>query len=179
MPRSLRLQHSFSWYHIMNRGQNKQLIFNNTHHRKKFITLLETIVDKFNLEIHCYCLMDNHYHLLTRTNEKKISDALQYLQSQYAQFYNKNMDREGQLFRGRYKSILVDSDEYLLQLSKYIHLNPTAANMVKSPGDHEWSSYGFYINQNTTPEWLSTQFILDYFQKKRPNVKYQEFVMGV
>ena len=131
MARPLRIEYPGAWYHVMNRGVDRQPIFLHDAHRESFLSLLSDISRSYQVEIHAYCLMNNHYHLLVRTPLGNISRAMRHLNGVYTQRFNSMEKRDGSLFRGRFKAILVEADEYLLRLSRYIHLNPVAAKLVK------------------------------------------------
>ncbi len=166
MARQLRILYPGAWYHVMNRGVNKQRIFFEKKHRHEFINLLEHISKVYKAEIHAYCLMSNHYHLLLRTWEPNLPELMQYLNSVYTARLNKDLSRDGPLFRGRFKAILVDSDEYLLPLSRYIHLNPLEARLTNQMKDDCWSSYPYYIGDRQKPTWFHTDFIQEYFNEE-------------
>jgi putative transposase len=115
----------------MNRGRARQNIFHTASDFEQFLATLEEASSRFSIEVHAYCLMTNHYHLLIKTPLGNLQRAMRHIGGVYTQRYNRSHRTDGSLFRGRYKSILVDSDEYLLHLSKYIHLNPVEAQMVE------------------------------------------------
>lgn len=150
----------------MNRGANHQNIFNADNQRYYFLYLLSEAADMFNLEVHAYCLMGNHYHLLVRTPDANLSRAMQHINGAYTQAFNRDEVRDGPLFRGRYKSILVDDDGYQLIVSRYIHLNPVEANLVDKAEEYHWSSYKDYIGHREKPEWLFTNNILNQFKER-------------
>ena len=114
MSRPLRIEYPNAWYHIMNRGRRAEKIFNDTHDFEIFIELLEETTEKWNLRISAYCLMPNHFHVLVQTPEGNLARSMRHLNGIYTQRYNKRHNCDGQLFRGRYKSILVSEDSYLL-----------------------------------------------------------------
>lgn len=176
MARSLRIQYYGAWYHVMNRGAGKQKIFLCEKHYKLFITLLEEIHNRYQIEIHAYCLMPNHYHLLIKTNLPNLSRAMQHLDGVYTQRYNKIQKTDGPLLRGRYKSIIVDASNYLLRLSRYIHLNPVTSNITRKPEDYLWSSYNSYIKPNTCQYWLTIQTTLEQLGEKGQKLKYELFI---
>jgi REP element-mobilizing transposase RayT len=173
--RPLRIEFSGAWYHIINRGINHQTIFNTNEHRKFFLSLLDDITNKFYVEIHAYCLMDNHYHILLKITVPNLSKVMQYFNGVYTQYFNRSIGRDGPLFRGRYKAILVDADSYLLQLSRYIHLNPVDANICATPL-YPWSSYQFYIQSINKPKWLHCEMILQLISGKNVHASYADFV---
>lgn len=175
--RPLRIEFEGAWYHVMNRGANHQCIFITEEHRRIFLSLLEDITNKFYVEIHAYCLMDNHYHILIKTPFPNLGKVMQYLDGVYTQRFNRSSKRDGPLFRGRYKAILIDSDSYLLQLSRYIHLNPVESNLCQDPFDYQWSSYRFYIQFVDKPKWLYCKMILTLMTGDNLQKSYLHFVM--
>lgn len=176
MARSLRIQFDGAWYHVMNRGLSHQLIYHTDQARNLFIQLLGDIHRKFAIQTHAYCLMDNHYHLLLHTPMSNLSKAMRYLDGVYTQRVNKSTNRDGPLFRGRYKSILVDENNYLLQLSRYIHLNPVSARIVEKAEDYHWSSYRTYLKVVCNPAWLYCDNILAQFPPDQIK-NYSNFIL--
>jgi putative transposase len=161
MPRPLRIIYPGAWYHIMNRGLGRRKIFLTDEHRQLFLdTLIETI-ERYEIEVHSYVLMGNHYHLLIKTPEGNVSRAMRNLNGVYTQRFNRLIKNDGPIFRGRYKSILVDDDGYQLYVSRYIHLNPVAAKLVVRGEDYFWSSYAAYLDESIKPDWLQTSIILE------------------
>lgn len=179
MARQLRIEYEGAFYHITSRGNERKEIFNNESDKAKFIDYLKQAFERFKVIIHVYCLMDNHYHLLMETPQANLSKAMHFINSGYTMFYNKKYRRTGHLFQGRYKSILVDKDNYATALSSYIHLNPVRAKIVKSPEEFIWSSYRYYVNTiSANQQFLNTDLILGYFDKEEEVAKnkYREFV---
>lgn len=176
MPRPLRIEYENAWYHVMNRGANKKAIFRKDSHRHMFLSLLEEISNVFAVEIHAYCLMGNHYHLLMKTPQGNLGRAMRHLNGLYTQRFNQCEKRDGPLFRGRYKAILVEADSYLLQVSRYIHLNPTEAKLCTNINDYPWSSYPSYVGLEKPKIKLYTDFILSQISKFKQKDKYAEFV---
>lgn len=129
---------------------------------------------QFGLQILAYCLMGNHYHLLVRTPRGNLSRCMRHINGIYTQRYNKLLKTDGALFRGRYKAILVDADNYLLEVSRYIHRNPIACTKpkVKKLQDYKLSSYPAYINQIKAPQWLNRDFVLLMMAPKNTSQKY-------
>ena len=154
MSRPQRIEYENAYYHVMNRGAGREAIFHDDVDRKNFLSVIDEAHRRFGLEIHAYCLMDNHYHLLIKTPRANLSRIMRHINGVYTQRYNRIRKTDGALFRGRYKAILVDSDAYLLHLSKYIHLNPMSANLVEALEEYRWSSYCAYIGESTAPGWL-------------------------
>lgn len=173
MSRPLRIEFEGAWYHVMNRGLAQNRIFLNDNHRENFLELLSETHERYCAEIHAYCMMGNHYHLLLRTPLANLNRIMRHLDGVYTQRFNRIVKRDGPLFRGRYKSILVDAEIYLLQLSRYIHLNPVKAKLVEKPEHYKWSSYQFYL-RSKPPIWFHTKDTLSYFGDKEH--KYKIFV---
>ncbi|CAB1076703.1 hypothetical protein D1AOALGA4SA_4498 [Olavius algarvensis Delta 1 endosymbiont] len=167
MARPLRVEYPGAFYHVINRGNAGEDIFINNRDRKKFLEYLEKACERFEIRIHTYCLMTNHYHLLIETPQPNLCRAIKWINDSYAVYFNRKRQRRGHLFQGRFKSILVDADEYLKQLSRYIHLNPIRAKMVEKLSAYPWSSYPAYIDPKKTPTWLETDFMLSLFDKRR------------
>jgi len=174
MPRPLRIEYVDAWYHVMNRGANHQTIFTNDDYRNMFLSLLGEIKNKFYVETHAYCLMDNHYHLLLHTPIANLSKGMRHLDGLYTQRFNRIKKRDGSLFRGRYKAILIDKDSHLLAVSRYIHLNPVTANICNSPIEYPWSSYQDYMGKKKKNLWLNIDFILKMIYEHKKT--YDEFI---
>ena len=181
MTRPLRVEYPNAYYHVINRGNYQEKIFINDRDKEKFLEYLEKAAERFSIIFHSYCLMDNHYHLLVQTPDPNLSKAMQWINVSYATYFNRKRDRHGHLFQGRFKAILIDADEYLKHLSRYIHLNPVRAKMVSSPAEYLWSSYGAFIGQQDTPQFLETNWLLTNFgkNKKQARRSYQDFVEKV
>lgn len=141
MSRDLRIQYPSAWYQVMNRGLNRRRIFKDDSHRELFLEFLSAIHNRYGMEIHAYCLMSNHYHLLIHTLKRNISQAMRHLNSLYTKGFNRREKRDGPLFRGRYKAILIEAEHCGLELSRYLHMNRVAAKICLHPEDYRWSSY--------------------------------------
>jgi REP element-mobilizing transposase RayT len=178
MARPLRITYPGAFYHITARGNERKTIFKSKRDREKFLEYLESAVFRYDAVIHVYCLMDNHYHLLLETPAGNLSQIMRHINGAYTTYFNLKRSRAGHLFQGRYKSVLVDIDEYAKELSRYIHLNPVRAKMVEFPEAYEWSSYAYYIGKKKSPEWLQRNFILGYLGEKMPAAEkgYKQFV---
>jgi REP element-mobilizing transposase RayT len=176
MARPLRVEYEGAWYHLMNKGAGGRLVFRCQAHREIFFALLDQVSQIFRIEVHAYCLMGNHYHLLVRTPDANLGRAMRYLNGVYTQRVNRLSLTDGPLFRGRYKSVLVDADAYLRQLSRYIHLNPVDAGIVVRPEDYPDSSYRAYLGLASRPSWLHTSFCLSLFGGEHAREKYKRFV---
>ena len=181
MPRPLRIEYENAYYHVMNRGRGRQCIFHGDDYYNAFLKTLEEAHQRFRLQILCYCLMSNHYHLLVKTPEANLGRALRHINGLYTQRYNRLRKTDGPLFRGRYKAILVEEDSYQLQLSRYIHRNPIEAGVVDRLDDYPWSSYPYYVGTLSAPAWLYREEIYQQLMvKSRRREKYRAFVeMGV
>ena len=181
MARQLRVEYPGAFYHVINSGNAGEAIFKSLRDREKFLEYLEEASSRFSLRIHTYCLMTNHYHLLVETPEANLSRAIQWINVSYAVYFNNKRLRRGHLFQGRFKSLLVEADEYLKHLSRYIHLNPVRAKIVDSLSQYPWSSYPFFIGELKTPPWFCGKWILSQFGKNLSKAKknYQAFVEEV
>lgn len=176
MARQLRISFEGAWYHVMNRGINRNNIFYNDSHRYAFLDLLGKTKDIYGIEIHSYCLMSNHYHLIIHTPRGNISQVMRYINGSYARIVNSSLNRDGPLFKGRFKAIIISADEYLIRLSRYIHLNPYKAEIVSCLSEYKWSSYCNYIGKTRYPNWLTTAEIIKRFGKKSFRQNYIKFV---
>ena len=154
MARPLRLEFEGAWYHVMNRGAGRRDIFADDDQRERFLDLLGELLERFGVETHAYCLMGNHYHLLLHTPAANLSRAMRHLDGVYTQHFNRSNATDGPLFRGRYRSIVVEADQYLLQVSRYIHRNPLEAGLVDDLVDYPWSSYRAYALDTDVTPWL-------------------------
>ena len=162
MARSLRIEYSGAFYHVTSRGNERKTIFSDAWDLEKFLSFLESAVERHGALVHAYSLMGNHYHLLLETPNANLSRIMRDINSSYSTYFNIKWKRSGHLFQGRYKAILVESDAYAAELSRYIHLNPVRAKMCEAPEEYPWMSYKFYTEGNE-PSWLTTGFILGYF----------------
>ena len=167
MARMARTISSTGVYHIILRGINKERIFITEYDREKLIKELKRTKEKFHYSILAYCLMDNHIHLLVKDNENNLSKAIQSFAVAYALYFNKRYNRIGHLFQNRYHSRCVESENYLLNVQRYIHRNPEKAGIAKTEQYH-WSSYSEYIGQE---EISDTKLILDIFGDNRKEAK--------
>ncbi len=178
MSRPLRIEYSDAWYHIMNRGRRGERIFSKSKDYESFIELLQEAVDLWDVRISAYCLMSNHYHLLIQTPLSNISRCMRHINGVYTQRYNRSHKCDGQLFKGRYKSILVDQDNYLLELVRYIHRNPLRVGMVKNLSQYTWSSHLGYVSKAKKWDWLHKDFILTMLSsnKRKDKQAYLNFM---
>ena len=160
MSRPLRIEYPGAFYHVISRGNARQKIFLSESDKEKFLSYLETGVEQFRYKVHAYCLMDNHYHLLLETAFPNLGKTLQRLNSSYTTYYSKKRKRVGHLLQGRPKVLLVEKDSYAQELSRYIHLNPVKAGIVRLPEAYRWSSYPYYFRKIPAPSYLETSLLL-------------------
>lgn len=181
MTRPLRVEYPGAVYHIINRGNAGENLYRSSKDRKKFLLYLEKAIERFSIKVHAYCLMGNHFHILMETPYANLSKSVQWINVSYAGYFNRKYNRNGHLFQGRFKSILIDADNYLKQLSRYIHLNPVRAGLVDRPADYDWSSYNFFVGKKIAPEWLETHWLLSQFGRKQKEAieNYKNFVEKV
>ncbi len=179
MTRPLRIEFNGALYHITSRGNARQAIFLNEKDFTDFLGILNSVVKRYHFLLHAYCLMNNHYHLLIETPEGNLSKGMRQLNGLYAQRFNQKHQRVGHLLQGRFQSILVDKDNYLLELSRYIVLNPVRAGIVKNPKDYKWSSYLATCGNQKIPglfsDWILSQFAEN---KEKASRLYQSFVLS-
>ncbi len=178
MSRPLRIEYENAFYHVMNRGRGRQQIFHDAKYYEAFLKSLEEANTRFGIELHAYCLLGNHYHLLLSTPRGNLSRAMRHINGLYTQRYNRLRKTDGPLFRGRYKAILVDASSYLLQLSRYIHRNPVEIRkpLVQKLDEYPWSSYPAYVGKVATPEWLTREVIYGELGARRHKAAYRNYV---
>ncbi len=178
MPRPLRIEYENAFYHVMNRGRGRRIIFHDPDYYHAFLQTLKESHERFDALIHAYCLMGNHYHLLIETPRANLGRIMRHVNGVYTQRYNRLKKTDGPLFRGRYKAIVVDSDAYLLQLSRYIHSNPIDMNkpLVRHLEDYAWSSYPAYVGQSASPAWLSQEMIYRMLGQRQKYMGYRNYV---
>jgi REP element-mobilizing transposase RayT len=178
MARPLRLEFENALYHITSRGNERKDIFTDSADYYKLLSYLEHVALRYKPIVYCYCVMENHYHLLLETPQPNLSRLMRDLNGAYTIYFNRRHKRSGHLFQGRYKAILVDKESYLLELSRYIHLNPVRAKIAKFPEEHKYSSADYYFSGRQPPFWLNTEFIISQFgnNKKDAREDYRKFV---
>jgi putative transposase len=163
MTRPLRLEFPGAVYHLTARGDRRGHIYRDDTDRRAFLDLLAKEIHQQRWRLYAYCLMDNHYHLLIETPEGNLVAGMRRLNGVYTQTFNRRHDRVGHVLQGRYKSILVDKDTYLLELARYIVLNPVRAKMVKRVEDWPWSSYAATAGKRQAPDWLAARWLVKQF----------------
>ena len=178
MARPLRIEYPGAFYHVMHRGNAGSDIFKSIRDREKFLEYIGKAVERYDIKVHTYCLMTNHYHLLIETPHPNLSQAIKWINVGYVAYFNRKRRRSGHLFQGRFKAVVVDADEYLKSLSRYIHLNPVRARMIEHCKDYPWSSYPVFGGYKKAPEWLETDWLLSLFgqNRKKAMERYREFV---
>jgi putative transposase len=176
MGRPWRIEYAGALYHVFARGNEHREIFFDDTDRYMFLDILGGMSDRFGAEILAYVLMPNHYHLLMRTRQANLSKSMQWFGVTYTNRINTRHSRIGHLFQGRFKSMLVEDEAYLMQLSCYIHRNPLRAGLAKRLADYRWSSYLVYAYGQKAPDWLSTDLILSLFNTEDKRRAYREKV---
>lgn len=178
MARPLRIEFPGAFYHVTTRGNARADIFEDDNDRNLFCSVLGQVVKRFNWICHAYCLMSNHYHLLIETPDGNLSAGMRQLNGIYTQAFNRKHCKDGHLFKGRFKAVLVEKESHLLELCRYVVLNPVRAHMVKVPGDYEWSSYLSTLGKRQKPDLLTTEWVLSNFSSslRKARSEYQQFV---
>jgi REP-associated tyrosine transposase len=178
VPRPPRLQAAGATYHITTRGNRKQEIFTDARDRLRFLQLLEQSAEALGWSFHTFCLMTNHYHLLIETPSADLSRGMHRLNSVYANWFNWRHGYEGHLFERRFGAVLVEGDAHLLELTRYIVLNPVRAGLTRTAGEWRWSSYAATVGDRPQPAFLTTNWVLSLFSKDRNRARelYAEFV---
>jgi REP element-mobilizing transposase RayT len=176
MSRPWRIEYEGALYHLLSRGNEGKDIFDDDRDRRIFLKTVGEMSERFAMSVYAYVLMGNHYHLMVKTERANLKKAMHWFGTTFTQRFNFRHSRKGHLFQGRYKSILVQNDAYLLQLSCYIHRNPIRAGIVKRLADYRWSSYLVYAYGRKAPSWLQTDLILSQFESEDPFKSYREKV---
>jgi REP element-mobilizing transposase RayT len=180
MTRPLRLEFAGALYHVTSRGDRRALIYLDDTDRAFWMEALAETCTRFHFVVHSFCQMGNHFHLLLETKEANLSQGMRQLNGMYSQYFNRRHDMVGHVFQGRYKAILVQKESYLLELARYIVLNPVRANIVARPEDWPWSSYRLMTGTAQPPSWLNTQWILEKLNAAQTDAiaTYREFVQA-
>lgn len=178
MARPLRIEFAGAVYHVTNRGNRREPIFDGDGDRECFLSVLESVLGRFKWLCHAYCLMDNHYHLLVETLEPNLSRGMRQLNGVYTQRHNAAHGKVGHLFQGRFKAVLVEKESHLLEVTRYVVLNPVRAGMVDGPREWRWSSYRASAGLRRPPSLLTVDWLLTQFGKRRGDAQraYRHFV---
>lgn len=178
MTRPLRIEYAGAVYHITSRGNEKKPVFKDDQDRLNFLNTLQHVNKRYHWICHGYCLMGNHYHLLIETPEGNLSIGMRQLNGVYTQLFNKRRNRAGHLFQGRYKAILIQKDSHLLEVCRYVVLNPVRAGMVEHPKDWKWSSYPATAGREQPHASLTISWVLGQFGRKQDVARkeYRRFV---
>ena len=179
MTRPLRLEFSGALYHVTSRGDHSEAIFADDQDRYAWLEILARVCGRFNFLVHAFCQMGNHYHLVVETIDGNLSRGMRQLNGVYAQHFNRRHRLVGHLFQGRYHAILVQKEGYLLELARYVVLNPLRANLVRAPEEWPWSSHVYMLGKKEAAVWLDTDWLLTQFAATRERAvrAYSQFVM--
>jgi len=175
MSRPLRIQFPAAVYHVMNRGAARQPTFADDADYEAFLDTVGHAHRLWGIDVFAYCLMGNHYHLCLRTPKGNLSRVMRHVDGIYTQRFNRRHRRDGALFRGRYKAIVVDVDEYLAAVVRYIHLNAVEAGVVEMPQDYRWASHQYYLQPKGIPSWLNIAQALEQTGGRKT---FHEFVLS-
>jgi len=178
MARPLRLEFTGALYHVTSRGDGREDIYLSDEDRLAWLETLGQVCTRFNWVCHAYCQMTNHYHIVIETPDANLSRGMRQLNGVYTQLFNRSHARVGHVFQGRFKAILVEKDSYLLELARYVVLNPLRAKMVRRLEQWPWSSFAATCGRVQKPDWLQTDYLLSQFaaQRARAIAKYVAFV---
>lgn len=178
MARPVRIELAGGLYHVTSRGDRREPIYEGDDDREAWLDLFGRVCGRFNWRCHAYCQMGNHYHLVVETPEANLAQGMRQLNGVYTQHVNRTQGKSGHVFQGRYKAILVEKDSYLLELGRYVVLNPVRAGMVPEAGAWPWSSYRGMVGEASVPPWLETDWLLGQFSQYRTQAiaQYADFV---
>lgn len=183
MVRPLRIDYPHAYYHVTCRGNERKNIFKDDRDRSTFLEKLKLSLEIYSVRLHCYVLMSNHFHLIVETPKANLSEFMRHFNVSYTTFYNRTHQRVGHLYQGRFKAILVEADSYLLELSRYVHLNPVRIRSIKSRDyegqlkyleNYSWSSLGGYLSSRRSKPWVIYQDVLSYVEGSRK--RYARFL---
>jgi len=180
MSRPLRIEFAGALYHVISRGDRRTAIYHNDSDRLDWQGVLARVCKRHHFVIHGFCQMGNHYHLLVETPEANLARGMRELNGIYSQHFNHRHALAGHLFQGRYKAILVQKNRYLLELIRYIVLNPVRAGLVSRADDWQWSSHRYFLDATAAPAWLARDWVLSQFGPVRVEAlaSYCRFVMA-
>jgi REP element-mobilizing transposase RayT len=183
MARPLRISYPNAFYHVTCRGNDRRVIFHDDNDRTRFLEQLRSALAIFSVRLHAYVLMNNHFHLLVETPKANLSEFMRQFNICYTGYYNRRHRRIGHLYQGRFKAIVVDRDSYLLELSRYVHLNPirikekaerAGRERMREVQQYRWSSLAGYLERKRKESWITYETVLGYVAGSRQ--KYGEFV---
>ena len=179
MPRPPRLHVDGGFYHVILRGNHREEIFHHPSDRDRFAELVAEVVERFRMRVHAFCWMSNHVHLAMQVGDAPLGPAMMRIGSRFARHMQRQRPTTGHFFERRYRATLVDADSYLLELVRYIHLNPVRAGIVADPIDYAWSSHRAYLGRTMLP-WLTTEFALRLFSDDLAAARraYADFVVS-
>ncbi len=177
MARKPRIHFPGALYHVIARGNQKQKIFLDVQDYKTYLSYLSEYKTKYDFQLYAYALMKNHVHLLVEVQQTPLSKIMQVVQFRYTKYFNKQYKKVGHLFQGRFKAILCDKDQYLLELVRYIHLNPVRAKIVDDPQKYSWTSHSIYLGDEQS-KIVDKKFVLSQFckNKKKAQWEYRQFI---
>ncbi len=180
MSRPLRIQYENAHYHVCARGNERRRIFWYERDYQKLCELLDEMRTRFDVRIYAFVLMTNHFHLMLSTPHANLSQAMHWLKTSYTVWVNRSHNRAGHLFQGRYHAVLVENESYYLELSRYIHLNPVRAKMVKNPEEYAWSSCRDYLSEQSKWPWVDRVPVLREIggSDRQCYRRYREFLQG-
>ena len=178
MARPLRILFKGAYYHVLNRGQGKRDIFLDKKDYNSFLKILEDTCQLYEVSIVAYCLMSNHYHLIVHTPKANLSDFMRQVNGVYTQIFNRCYKHDGPLFKGRYKSILIEADSYFMECVRYIHRNPIKVGLAGEVGEYRWTSHKCYVIKTNLQNWLCVEEALAYWgkHKKLAIKEYNDYV---
>ena len=168
MARPLRIEFPGAIYHVTSRGDRREAIFVDDVDSGALLAVVATAMSRFDAQVLAYCLMGNHYHFVLHTRKANLSLLMRHVNGVYTQAFNRRHAKVGHLFQGRFKAILVDRDAYLLEVCRYVELNPVRAHLVDAPAQWPWSSYRAHVGQAPTPQWLDTAGLHGYLLGQPP-----------
>jgi len=178
MARPIRIEYAGALYHVTSRGDRREDIYLDDEDRLIWLAVFSDVCSRFNWRCHAWCLMDNHYHIVVETIDGNLSQGMRQLNGVFTQKSNRRHGRVGHVFQGRYKAVLVQKECYLLELARYVVLNPIRAGMVSDMLDWKWSSYLAMVGDVPASDWLEMDWVLNHFGRSRRSavVNYHNFV---
>lgn len=176
MPRAPRTDFPGAWHHVMNRAAVGRELFSTNADCELFLDSMREAAARYAIEVHAYCLMTNHFHLLLLSKDGRMSDFMRFAAGRFTRLHNLRRDADGAVFRSRFTSKLIGSEAHLIECLRYIHLNPVTAGLAGDAADWTWSSAGAYAGAAETPSWLTTSELLGMFGTLNALGAYQRFM---